>query len=267
MIAQPSRSDGMEARSTRVVAPVLRVPRGGNHAPFELPLEQAMALAQIPPEGISESQMTHRLGMTAAEAARVRGSLLRRGLVQRTLPGRARAASRLVLTERGRQGIIWLDQLQSSLPSTLFDLAEPLPAGPLKLVDGLSHGDPSAGPPPRLLARMHRPRQATHKRETSGDSDKGPEQIFQRGFLNVTLGTGFFGTAVLVGIMMQTERAALVALGVGCFLAVVFFLRAGSGLFRHARVRAWFARRVRSLGSDRGSAWPRQRSRSGRALD
>jgi len=267
MNAPPSRSDGMEARPVRVAAPV-RSDRGGStSAPFELPLEQAMALAQVPPDGVPESQLEHLLGMTSAEAARVREVLLRRKLVRRTPPGRVRVTSRLVLTDRGQQGVRWLEQLQSSLPPALFDPAELPPAGPLKLVDGVSRPELIANPSSGLFARMHGLWSASDQGDPAAELETAPEEVFGRGFLNVTLGTGFFGTAVVVGIMLQSERDALIALGVGCLLAVIFFLRAGAGLFRHARVRAWFARRLRRLGEDRSPEWPRRRPRSGRAAE
>jgi hypothetical protein len=225
-----------------------------------------MALAEISTEGILDAQFAHRLGMSSAEAARIKGTLMRRRLVHRTPPGRARTSSRLALTERGKDGLRWLEQLQTSLPTTLFDRVEP-PVGPFKLVDGVSQPDQASSPKSGLLASLHSLLSETSQPEPSTDIETEQAEIFPRVFLNVTLGTGFFGTAVLVGILQQTERAALVALGVGCLLAMIFFLRAGAVLFRHARARAWFARRLRRLGGDHRPAWPRQRPPSGRAVD
>src|ERR1019366_2561275 len=99
MIAHTSRTDGSVARPVGVVATVLRDSGGRSHAPVALPLDQAMALAQSPADGIPEAQLARRLGMTAAEAARMREILLRRRLVIRTPRGGGRAASRLGLTE------------------------------------------------------------------------------------------------------------------------------------------------------------------------
>lgn len=267
MSTHPSRGDDVEARPTRVDAPVLLDAGGETHAPFDLPPEQAMALAQIAPDGIPDAQLAHRLGMTPAEAARVKGTLLRRRLVERTPPGRARATSRLVLTDRGQQGLRWLERLQTSLPPTLFDPAEPPPAGPFKVVDVLAEGDRPPAPESGFFARIRGRLAAGRRRESAADFGARPDEIFQWGFVNVALGTGFFGTAVLVGILQQSERAALTALGVGCLLAVFFFARAGSALFRHARAGAWLARRLRHLGASRSRNWPRPRPRSGRALD
>jgi len=267
MSAQPSRGDGVEGRPEGAATSILSGVGGGTPVPFDLPPEQAMALAQITAHGIPNAQLAHRLGMTPAEAARVRGTLIRRRLVQRTPPGRARATSRLVLTERGLQGLRWLEQLQTSLPPTLFDPAEPLPAGPFKLVDGVSPPDRPTVPLPGFWATVRRQLLASEKSEPARGFDPLGDEIFQRGLINVALGTGFFGTAVLVGILQQSERAALVALGVGCLLAVTFFLRAGAVLFRHARARAWLARRLRRLAADRRPSLPRRRPPTGSALE
>ncbi|MGC2191171.1 MAG: hypothetical protein WA751_02435 [Candidatus Dormiibacterota bacterium] len=266
MSFQPTRDEGVETGPSQVAASVRLGPGGGTHAPFDLPPEQAMALAEISTDGILDTQFAHRLGMSSAEAARIKGTLMRRRLVHRTPPGRARTSSRLALTERGEQGLRWLEQLQTSLPTTLFDRVEPL-VGPFKLVDGVSPPEETAAAKTSFFARLHKLHSETRPREPSADFGTSPAEIFPRVFFNVTLGTGLFGTAVLVGILQQTERAALVALGVGCLLALIFFLRAGAVLFRHARARAWFARRLRRLRGEHRPTWPRHRPPSGRAVD
>ncbi|MGA7173770.1 MAG: hypothetical protein WBZ07_07205 [Candidatus Dormiibacterota bacterium] len=267
MSTQPSRGDGVEGRPRGADTSILRGVGGDTAVPFDLPPEQAMALAQITAQGIPDAQLAHRLGMTPAEAARVRGTLLRRRLVQRTPPGRLRATSGLVLTDRGLHGLRWLEQLQNSLPPTLFDPGEPLPAGPFKLVDGVSPPEKPTVLPTGFWARVRRQLLAGERSGSTQSYDPARDETFQRGLTNVILGTGFFGTAVLVGVLQQSERAALAALGVGCLLAVFFFLRAGAVMFRRARARAWLARRLRRLAGDRRSSMPRRRPPRGRALE
>ncbi|HVB13360.1 MAG TPA: hypothetical protein VNH38_01200 [Candidatus Dormibacteraeota bacterium] len=221
-------------------------------------------MAQFPAEGIPEAQLARHLGMTLAEAARMREILLRRRLVRRTPPGRARAASRLTLTDRGHRGSVWLEQLQSSLPTALFEVVEsaatsagdsdvlPLPGE--RLAEGPS--GPLAWLRHRLTSRKTRLRLI--------DLDAVPEEgTFERGLLNIWLGTGFFGGAVLVGIFQQTTRGALVALGLGCFMAIVFFARAGVILVRHARSRERRPRSRKTSTRVRHPVWRHHRPRSG----
>jgi DNA-binding MarR family transcriptional regulator len=242
-----------------VGAPVLRSGGEGSHAPFDIPLEQAVALAQFPRHGILDMDLARRLGMTPAESAKLRGVLLRRKLVRRTPAGRARAGSRLLLTARGQQAGAWLEQLQTSLPANLFDGATPTLAPPPWATGsapeavGISLRDSSGGPlgvVRRLWMRWR------HREALDGLRERSEEGIFERGMLYVWLGTGSFAGAVLVGILLQTERAALVALGFGCLLAVIFFGRAGIVAFRNARARA--EHRPRHWG------WHRHHSRPGR---
>ncbi|MGH7643920.1 MAG: hypothetical protein ACRENX_13095 [Candidatus Dormibacteria bacterium] len=265
MSSRPSLSDGEGARPEAVIAPTFSGSGDQFAAPFELPVEQAMVLASVPRQGIPESQLDHILGMTSADAARIKAVLLRRRLVRRTPAGKHRASSRLELTDRGEQGLRWLDQLQTSLPSDLFAPAEPLPPGPLRLVDGFSVEVRPTPAPRGLFARLHA--LWTDQPEPAVTDAAAPEEVFGWGFINVALGTGCFGVAALVGILLQNERDALTALGVGCLLAAFFFIRAGAALFRHARVRSWLARRLRRIGEDRVPAWPRHRPRSRRAVE
>ncbi len=252
-----------------VVATVLRDSGGRSHAPVDLPLDQAMALAQFPADGIPEAQLARRLGMTAAEAARMREILLRRRLVIRTPRGRARAASRLGLTDRGHRASSWLDQLQISLSPTLFDTSEPPAAGqPESAAVTQELERPGDLPMTGFLAWRHRGRDEKERRTLAVGLGPVPEAgVFERGLLNIWLGTGFFAGAVVVGIILQSERSALVALGVGCFIALVFFVRAGVVLFRQARARARATRRSRAPArAHRRLAWRRHRPPSRGAL-
>jgi DNA-binding MarR family transcriptional regulator len=269
MIAHTSRTDGSVARPVGVVATVLRDSGGRSHAPVDLPLDQAMALAQFPADGIPEAQLARRLGMTAAEAARMREILLRRRLVIRTPRGRARAASRLGLTDRGHRASSWLDQLQISLSPTLFDTSEPPAAGqPESAAVTQELERPGDLPMTGFLAWRHRGRDEKERRTLAVGLGPVPEAgVFERGLLNIWLGTGFFAGAVVVGIILQSERSALVALGVGCFIALVFFVRAGVVLFRQARARARATRRSRAPArAHRRLAWRRHRPPSRGAL-
>ncbi|HEY6538666.1 MAG TPA: hypothetical protein VI138_06465 [Candidatus Dormibacteraeota bacterium] len=221
-------------------------------APADLPLEQTMALAQFPAEGILEADLPRRLGMTPSEASHLRGALLRRRLIVRQPAGRPRAHSQLLLTERGRQAKHWLAQLQTTLSPTVFDPGT-----------ALLSPDATALETPLAIAASTK---VSHRRwgwRRTAESQEAPrprveEGIFEQGMLNVWLGTGFFAGAVLVGVLMQTERAALVALGLGCLLATIFFARAGVVALRRLRSQ-------REPGRGHG-LWPHGRRPSGGAV-
>jgi len=236
-----SQSSPTKEAAARLRAAARRSGGERKRAPVDIPLQQAVVLAQFPRGGVLDTDLARRLGMTDAEATKVTGILLRRKLLRRVPVGRPRANSRVLLTHRGQQASAWLEQLQTSLPANLFDGQTMTPSS--------AQLSPTADPAPLALAavetspgpfsaipRLRRRWRAVNASEGSGERTE--EGIFERGMLYVWLGTGSFGGAVLVGILLQTERAALVALGIGCLLAVIFFGRAGIIAFRNARARA-----------------------------
>jgi hypothetical protein len=85
--------------------------------------------------------------------------------------------------------------------------------------------------------------------------------VFERGLLSVWLGTALFLTAVVVGLLLQTESSALLALGVGVFVALLFLSRAAFLLIRQARDRRR-ARRAARLAELAASATPARSSRT-----
>ncbi len=264
MSSQPIADDTEQEPTERDSGRARRSSRRSTRAPFELPAEQAIALAQITSQGVREAELEYRLGTTSAEAARATEILLRRRLIRRTPPGRIRHDSRLVLTERGEQALGWLDHLQFSLPETLFEPPDPLPPGPLRITDGLV--EPARRPERSsgLFAKLHHLWSPRATPDSDPSIDSSPDETYGRGLLNVGLGSGLFAASAVVGILQQSERATLTALGVGCLLAVFFFLRAAAVMLRHGRLRSWFARRLRRLGADRVPRWPRRRPGSRR---
>lgn len=217
--------------------------RGGGRlsAPFELPLEQAIALAQFTAAGIPEGKLPQRLRTSAEEAARIKQTLLRRRLIRRDPPGRPRASTLLHLTARGKQASSWLDQLQASLPPAVFDASDLHPSGPDGALDEAERGLGSASDSraDRPLARLRTWWRGEEVAELPlGLAEPAPEpSVFERGLLNIWLGTALFLTAVVVGLLLHTERSGLAALGVGCFVALVFLSRAAIALIRQARDR------------------------------
>src|SRR5487761_803902 len=268
MTSFPNRPDAAAARLVRVAAPSLRRSGGGYVASFELPLEQVVALAQFLPDGIPESELAHRLGAPAADAAKIRQLFLRRRLVRRDPPGRARVGSRLILTDRGQRAITWLNQFQASLSPSRFDLGE-LTAGVEQGPDDLELEPDRQGaePPGRPLARGHqRWRRRQRRDQAVGFEPVLEDGIFERGLLNVWVGTALFLTAVVVGVLHQSERAGLIALGVGCLIALVFLSRAAFVLIRQHRARTARARNARAAARTRRRlAFRRHRHRSGGA--
>ncbi|HUY25403.1 MAG TPA: hypothetical protein VMV09_08905 [Candidatus Saccharimonadales bacterium] len=94
-----------------------------------------------------------------------------------------------------------------------------------------------------------------------GLAEPAPEpSVFERGLLSIWLGTALFLTAVVVALLLQTERAALLALGVGVFVALLFLTRAAFLLIRQARDQRR-ARRAARLAVLASSARPGRRSR------
>jgi len=266
VITESTRVKDRETPPGSGVATSRRARRGGAQAPFELPPEQAMALVLISAAGIPDAQLAARFGMAIPAAARVRAALLRRRLVHLVPAGPAGADSRLVPTARGLLGLRWLEQLSTALPPTLFDPVDPLPDGPFRVVDGISMPERSAANRPGVGRRVSRDRPPNQHREFTADFETDREEIFQRGLINVTLGTGLFGGAALIGILQQSERAVLVSLGVGGFLAVVFFLRASAVLFRPTRAQPWIMSSWRPLTAALRSTRRRPQPPSGRAL-
>ena len=251
-------------RTRRSSQPVPSAPRGRSGARFQLPLEQAAALAQFPEGGIADSELAWRLGMTSAEAAKMRETLLRRRLVQRTPPGRPLASSRLLLTGRGKAALLWLDELQASLPPTLFEVADPpLPGVGAPTAPAPVQRRVGVGPGRRIPWPLRRASQGEIAVAPAPAVGSARSSAFERGLLNVWLGTGLFAGAVLVGALMQTERAALVALGVGCCMAVVFLARAGVVLGGGGRELDRPGRNRRRHGRHRPGPRNRHRPRSG----
>ena len=263
---ESTRVKDREAQPGSGVATSRRARGGLARAPFELPPDQARALALISAAGIPDAQLATRLGMAIPAAARVRAALLRRRLVHLVPAGPAGADSRLVPTARGLLGLGWLEQLPTALPPTLFDPVGPLPDGPFRVVDAISRSARSAAARPGAGRGASRYRPPHEHREFTADFETDREEIFQRGLINVTLGTGLFGCAALIGILQQSERAVLVSLGVGGFLAVVFFLRASAVLFRPTRAQAGIMSRWRTLTAALRSTLRRPQPPSGRAL-
>ncbi len=226
-----------------------------------------MALAQFPREGIAEAQLERRLGMSAAEASRMRGTLLRRKLVRRSPAGRSRSGSRLLLTERGKRASRWLEELQTSLPTTLFEEAEPPSREleePLEAVSPHLESGREARRLGRLRPHRHRPEPML---EVAGEPDEGHrEGTFERGLLNVWLGTCAFAGAVLIGVLYQTERAGLIALGAGLAVAIFFFVRAAVVMIRHARAERAKGRGWRPFGWLHHPGGTSHRPRSGGAV-
>lgn len=228
-----------------------------------------MVLGHFAPHGIAEADLPHRLGTSPAEAAQTREILLRRRLVQRDPPGRYRVGARLVLTERGRRAISSLDQFLASLPASVFDPGELPTTGE----SGADQTVPGWEPPGPALTSPHlRPGLLWWGREEAPERTAGfepiPEEgIFERGLLNVWLATALFLAAVVVGVLHQSERAGLTALGVGCFIALVFLGRAAFVLVRQHRVRTAPARMARAAARrPRRLALGRVRPHSGRSL-
>jgi hypothetical protein len=272
LTAKLSPSDAAVSGIDRAVTAVAGRRGGRLSPPFELPLEQAIALAQFSGTGIPEAKLSQRLRTSTEEAARIKQTLLRRRLIRRDPPGRPRASSRLHLTERGQQASTWLDTLQASLPPAVFDASDLRRAG-------LNGSQPAAewGPDIASGAQARRPlarwRQWWRGQEPPelplGLTEPAPEpSVFERGLLSLWLGTALFLTAVVVGLLLQTERAGLAALGVGVLVALVFLSRAAFLLLRQARDRrsarraARTAERARSTGPVPGS-----RRHTGRALE
>ncbi|MGC1183795.1 MAG: hypothetical protein WBA31_01410 [Candidatus Dormiibacterota bacterium] len=240
MSSKSSRTEEVAAQPRTAVA-TRRNGGESKRALVDIPLEQAVVLAQFPRGGILDVDLARRLGMTETEATKVRGVLLRRKLLQRVPAGRPRASSRVLLTQRGQQASAWLQQLQTSLPADLFDgqgadlSLSGLSTTPNPSAVGLAALETSSGP----LSAVRRLRGRWHRRDAWEDfGERTEEGIFERGIEYVWLGTCSFGGAVLVGILLQTERAALVALGFGCFLAMICFGRVGIIAFHNARARA-----------------------------
>jgi hypothetical protein len=223
-------------------------------------LELAIALAQFSAAGIREVKLAQQLRTSAEEAARIKQTLLRRKLIRRDPPGRARAASRLYLTDRGKQASSWLDTLQASLPPAVFDASDLRRGGPEGGDRGLEAT--SESPSDRPFARW---RKWWHGEEMAelplglGEPVAEPS-VFERGLLSVWLGTALFLTAVVVGLLLQTESSALLALGVGVFVALVFLSRAAFLLIRQARDRRR-ARRAARMAELAASAKPTRGSR------
>lgn len=222
-----------------------------------------MALSQIPPEGIAEAQLAKRLGMPAPEAAGIKVTLLRRRLIGRDPPGRARVTSRLVLTERGRRANLWLEHLQLSMSPTLIEVAElPTEEGGADQLSPESTDTiqaPSRGSGRFLLFWQARSKTA----DPLSAEPVADESTFERGLLNVWLGTGVFIVAVAVGISGQSEVPSLTALGIGTLIALVFLSRAAILPFRAHRAVARLRRSLRTLKPVRRARrlhWPRNRS-------
>jgi len=260
LTSQSTSSDAAASGFDRAVTTVGG--RGGGRlaAPFELPLEQAIALAQFSAAGIREVKLGQRLRTSAEEATRIKQTLLRRKLIRRDPPGPARAASRLYLTDRGKQASSWLDTLQASLPPALFDASDLRRGGPEDTERGLEGASESQ--PDRAFARWHK---WWHGEEMSelplGLAEPAPEpSVFERGLLSIWLGTALFLTAVVVGLLLQTESSALLALGVGIFVALVFLSREAFLLIRQARDRRR-ARRAARLAELTPPAGPARSSR------
>lgn len=271
LTSHSSPSDAAGSGSDRAVTAVAGRRGGRLAAPFELPLEQAIALAQFTAAGIPEGKLSQRLRTSAEEAARIKQTLLRRKLIRRDPPGRARASSRLHLTERGKQASLWLDTLQASLPLAVFDAADLRRGGPDGAPEAAERGLQTANgsQPDRPLARW---RKWWHGEEMVelplGPAEPAPEpSVFERGLLSIWVGTALFLTAVVVGLLLQTESSALLALGVGVFVALVFLTRAAFLLIRQARDRRRARRAARAAELAR-SAGPARSSRphSRRAL-
>jgi hypothetical protein len=230
-------------------------------------MEQLMAMSQIPPEGIAEAQLAKRLGMPAPEAAGIKVTLLRRRLIRRDPPGRARVTSRLVLTERGRRANLWLEHLQLSMSPTLFGVAGP-PAQEDTAEQRSSEPTDSIQAPSRGSGRSLLFWRARSEMADPFATQPGmDESTFERGLLNVWLGTGVFIVAAAVGITGQSAVHSLTALGIGTLVALVFLSRAAILLFRAHRSVARLRRSLRRLEPARRARrlhWPR--NRSGRAV-
>jgi hypothetical protein len=263
--AKLSPSDAATSNCDRAVTAVAGRRGGRLSPPFELPLEQAIALAQFGAAGIPEAKLPQRLRTSAEEAARIKQTLLRRRLIQRDPPGRPRAASRLRLTERGKQASTWLDTLQASLPPAVFDASDLRRAGLNGSQEAAARG-PEIASDARAQGPLARWRQWWGGEQPAelpfGLTEPAPEpSVFERGLLSVWVGTALFLTAVVVGLLLQTERAGLAALGVGVLVALLFLSRAAFLLLRQARDRgrarraAWAAeqaRLTRPVGGSRG---------------
>jgi hypothetical protein len=271
LTAKPSPSDVAVFNRDRAVTAVAGRRAGRLAPPFELPLEQAIALAQFGAAGIPEAKLPQRLRTSAEEAARIRQTLLRRRLIERDPPGRPRASSRLRLTDRGRLASTWLDTLQSSLPPAVFDASDLRRAG----LNGSGGGEPGSdisadaqvqGP----LARWRLWWRGDQPTELPvGLTEPAPEpSVFERGLLSVWVGTALFLTAVVVGLLLQTERAGLAALGVGVFVALVFLSRAAFLLLRQARERGRARKAARAAEQARSTRpTPGSRGHSRRAME
>jgi|GEM_PF-6521576 len=262
LTAKLSPSDAAVSNRDRAVTAVAGRRGGRLSPPFELPLEQAIALAQFGAAGIPEAKLPQRLRASAEEATRIKQTLLRRRLIRRDPPGRPRASTRLYLTERGKQGSTWLDTLQASLPPAVFDAADLRRAG-LNGFQAVERGSESGGDA-QAQGPLARWRQWWRGEEPAelplGLTEPAPEpSVFERGLLSVWVGTALFLTAVVVGLLLQTERSGLVALGVGVLVALVFLSRAAFLLLRQARDRrsarraARAAEQARATGAVRGS--------------
>jgi Flp pilus assembly protein TadB len=206
-----------------------------------------MTLARISADGLPEAQLAHQIGMAAQEAASIKVSLLRRRLIRRDPPGRARVKSRLVLTERGQRADQWLERLQSSLPQTLFGAAEP-PEEEITSVDPCPTVTTDASPSwPQRWLQFRRGGRSEMAELLSLEPATDGNTTFERGLFNVWLGTGLFVVAVAVGILGQSEIASLVALAMGVLVAVVFLSRATIVVFRGNRAVARLRRSMRAL--------------------
>lgn len=260
LTSQSSPSDAAASSSDRAVTAVAGRRGGRLAAPFELPLEQAIALAQFSAAGILEVKLAQRLRTSAEEATRIKQTLLRRKLIRRDPPGRARVASRLYLTDRGKQASSWLDMLQASLSPAVFDGADLRRGGPEGAERGLDGSSESQ--PDRPLTRWRKWWHGEGIAELPlGPSEPAPEpSVFERGLLSIWVGTALFLTAVVVALLLQTESSALLALGVGVFVALVFLTRAAFLLIRQARDRRRARRAARAAELARSAA-PARRSR------
>jgi hypothetical protein len=272
MTAKPSPSDAAVSTRERAVTAVAGRRGGRLSPPFELPLEQAIVLAEFGAAGIPEAKLPQRLRTSAEEAARIKQTLLRRRLIQRDPPGRPRASSRLRLTERGKQASTWLDSLQASLPPAVFDASDLRRAGLNGSKGAAERGLEIAGDAQTQgpLARWRLWWRGQEPAELPiGLTEPAPEpSVFERGLLSVWVGTALFLTAVVVGLLLQTERAGLAALGVGVFVALVFLSRAAFLLLRQARDRRSARRAARAAEQARSSRPARgSRRTSRRALE
>ncbi len=202
-------------------------------APVRVSLDQAVVLEQIPHAGILERRLASRLGMTASEAVRLRGELLRRRLLRREPAGPSRATSRLYLTERGREAVHWLEQLQSSLSPDLFESGEAalpeLPAAD----SGLEVASSREAQLPVWQRWLKRWRRQPEPVQLTPTPSAAPENTtFERGLIYVWLGTGLFVVAAIVGLLRGSEISGLTALGLGCLAALIFLTLAAVQLLR-----------------------------------